>query len=314
MSCLGIDIGYGYTKAYAGTTDADGNNIVMSFPTIVTGADESGGFSSHSCVEVDGERYYAGGDVKKGDAPWFDPRTADFVGSGSWTAVLVEAIRACNFNMYQGSIVLGMPAQQYDRTKAEEYVAALKRRTITTGNGVSFNFHNIGIQFVPQGFGIFLKYVSNNGVDYKSLKIGVVDIGYYTVDLIVMDHGKFINIDAKSYPLGISLLLEHIASEFSRKYGYYITLDQAMQFINNRQVVIMGEDYDIDTGEITKKYAAQIAAVINNYVETKSLDLGIAGGGGVHVLRQITRLKKKMSAVSSPENANAVGYWLYGTM
>jgi hypothetical protein len=309
---MGLDIGYGFTKVYLGTADADGNNLIVSFPTIVTAATESGGFSSHSCIAVDGNKYFAGVDVK-GDDLWFDPRNSEFVGSGPWTAVLVEASRACGFNTYGSAIVLGIPAQQFDKHRAAEYVRALKEREIYTGNGIRFDFDSTDIRFVPQGFGIFRAFVEDNNTDYKSLKIGVVDIGYYTVDLISMDHGKFINRDAKSYPLGISSLLDNISSEFTRKYGCYIPLRRAMQFIYNRQVEFMGESYELDTNEIIKEYASKIASVIDTYVEMKSLDLGIAGGGGIHVLRKITKLKKRLSVVNDPENANAIGYWLYGT-
>jgi hypothetical protein len=310
--CLGIDIGFGFTKAYSGTTDGDGNNLVVSFPTIITAATEPGGFSSHSCVEVDGDKYCAGVDVK-GDDPWFDPRNSEFVGSGPWTAVLVEAIRACSFNTYKSTIVLGIPAQQFDKNRAEEHVRALKQKQIYTDNGIKFDFDSTDVRFVPQGFGIFRAFVARNTTDYKSLKIGVVDIGYYTVDLISMDRGRFINGDSRSYPLGISSLLDNISSAFTRKYGCYIPLHRAMQFIDNRQVEFMDEVYELDTDEIMKAYAAQIASVINSYVEAKHLDLGIAGGGGIYVLRKITKLKKKLSVVNSPENANAIGYWLYGT-
>jgi len=285
----------------------------VSFPTTVTRAIESGGFTSHSSVTVDGERYYAGIDVK-GENPWFDPRSSDFVGAGPWTAVLVEGLRASKFNPYKAIVVLGLPAQQYDKRGSEEYVQALKRKRIATGNGIPIDFSETEIRFVPQGFGIFLKYISDNHhIDYKSLRIAVVDIGYHTIDFVSLDHGKFINQDARSYPLGISTLFEQVAGEFARRYKCFIPLERAAQFIGNSQIELAGEIYELDTSEIINEYAAQIAMLINNYLERKSVDLGVAGGGGIHVLKKVTKLKRKLAIVRNPENANVIGFWMYGT-
>ena len=308
---LGIDIGFGYTKAHFGIQDADGNDSVVSFRTVVTNAIEAGGFSPHSCIEVDGNKFYAGPDVS-GEDPYYDPRNSEFLGSAHWTALLVAVIRACNFNTYDSTIVLGIPAAQFSKKKSAELIHALKQKCITI-NGTRFDLGSTDIYFVPQGFGIYLKYVSDNSTNFKSLRVAVVDIGFHTLDLITMNNGKFVNTHVKTYPLGISVLLDDIDNEFNRKYLRPIGRDRAMSFLGNREVQWSGEVFELDIDEITKNYSARVAALINNYMEGQVMDLGIAGGGGVHVLRKVMKLKKKLYTVASPENANAIGYWIYGT-
>jgi hypothetical protein len=307
MKCLGLDIGYGDTKAFDGAR-------VISFPTAVSMAIYDGGFSAKTCVCVDNEKFYAGDDVK-GEASWFDTRTSDFVGSSPWVAVLGKAIRDCGFNTFRNSLVMGMPAAQYNKEASEELVHVLKQKYITVGNGSRIDLSNTYIDIVPQGFGIFLKYVSDTKINYKKSRIAVADIGYHTIDLITMYEGVYLNDYAQSYPLGVSVLLDTIAKAFCSKYRFFISRKRAMDFIGNGRVEWLGEKYEVDEIQsVLEKYAAHVATVINNYMEGQEPDIGLAGGGGVYILSKMVKLKKRLALVDVPESANAVGYWHYGIL
>ena len=307
MMCLGVDIGFGFTKVY------DGTNIV-SFPTIVSNAIDSAGFSEKTCIAVDDEKFYVGDDVR-GQEKWYDARTSDFVGSSQWSALLAQAIKACSLpNMYKNALILGIPAEQYDKGKAAELVEVIKRRYVHAGNDrIDLDYAYISI--VPQAFGIFLKYMNDSGIgsDYKTMVISVADIGFHTIDLITVDKGKYVDDYANSFPMGVSVLLDEIRREVNKKYRYFISREDAIQFIQNSRLEWLGETFEIKNVEnIIKKYAANVATIINNYMEGHRFDIGIAGGGGVQLLRSVVKLKKKLSAVSDPAAANAIGYWYYG--
>lgn len=88
-----------------------------------------------------------------------------------------------------------------------------------------------------------------------------------------------------------------------------------MTFIANRRVEWLGQIYELDNIEsVIRKYVADVAAVINNYMEGQELDIGLAGGAGVYMLGNLLMLKKKLAVVDGPESANAVGYWQYGIL
>jgi hypothetical protein len=111
------------------------------------------------------------------------------------------------------------------------------------------------------------------------------------------------------------VLLDAIAKAFCSKYGLFITRKRAMDFIANRHVFWLGETYEIDNIEsIIRKYVADVAAAINNYMEGRKPDIGLAGGGGVYILRNLLKLKKRLAVVDGPASANAVGYWHYGIL
>ena len=307
MKCLGLDIGHGDTKAFDGAR-------IISFPTVVSMAVDDGGFGGRSYVSVDNEKFYAGDDAQ-GESPWFDSRTSDFVGSSPWAAVLGKAIKDCGFNTFKNALVLGMPAAQYSKEESEQLLSALRQKYITAGNGYRIDLYNADISIVPHGFGIFLKYVSDTKIKYRELRIAVADIGYHTIDLIAIYKGAYLNDHAQSYPLGVSVLLDAIAKAFCSKYGFFITRKRAMHFIANRHVDWLGETYEIDNIEsIIRKYVADVAAAINNYMEGRKPDIGLAGGGGVYILRNLLKLKNKLAVVDGPESANAVGYWRYGIL
>lgn len=304
MGCLGVDIGYGDTKVFDGMR-------ILSFPTTVPMAVDDGGFSARTCVCVDNEKFYIGDGVM-GELPWFDTRTSDFVGSSHWMAVLGKAIKDSGFNTFKNTLVLGVPTQ-YSKENSEKLVSALKQKYIPVGNGSRIDLSNVHISIVPQGFGIFLKYISDTKINDKKSRIAVADIGYHTIDLISMDKGAYINNYAQSYPLGVSVLLDAIAKEFCNKYRYFINRKRAMDFIVNRRVEWLGQIYERDNIEsIIRKYVSAVATVINNYMEGQELDIGLTGGGGVYILRNLLKLKKKLTIVDEPESANAVGYWHYG--
>jgi len=307
MKCLGLDIGYGDTKAFDGVR-------VISFPTAVSMAVDDGGFSPKICVSVDNEKFYAGDDVK-GESQWFDTRTSDFAGSSPWAALLGKVIKDCGFNTYRNALVMGMPAAQYSKETSEKLVGQLKQKNITVENGYRIDLSNAHISIVPQGFGMFLKYVSDAKINYRELRIAVADIGYHTIDLIAIYKGVYLNDHAQSYPLGVSVLLDAITKKFCSKYRFFINRKRAMDFIANRRVEWLGQIYELDNIEsVIRKYVADVATVINNYMEGQELDIGLAGGGGVYILGDLLKLKKKLAVVDGPESANAVGYWQYGIL
>jgi hypothetical protein len=49
-------------------------------------------------------------------------------------------------------------------------------------------------------------------------------------------------------------------------------------------------------------------------MEGRKPDIGLVGGGGVYILRNLLKLKKRLAVVDGPASANAVGYWHYGIL
>ncbi|MGA3206935.1 MAG: ParM/StbA family protein [Syntrophales bacterium] len=307
MKCIGIDIGFGYTKTY------DGEKIA-SFPTLVKRAADSSGFGNRMAfVTVDNERFYVGDDAK-GTAKWYEPRTADFVGSSEWIALFAQALKVSNFgSLYKNALVLGLPASQYHKQKTEELIYGLRNRYIHTPGINRIDLKDTHVSIIPQGLGIFLKYIFDEGIDYAPLTIAIIDIGFYTIDLVTVYQGQYLNDEAHSHPLGISKVLDKIKKAVNAEHRRYLSNHDAVEFIKKRSLTTLGRSYKIENlDDMIAEYSAEVAHVIDNYMERHEFDIGIAGGGGIYVLQDVLKLKKALEIVDQPAESNAIGYWHYG--
>ena len=307
--CIGIDIGFGYTKAYNGKS-------AVSFRTVVGRVVSSGGFNETPPIEIGNERFYVGDDAQGSD-DYYESKRPDFYGSNQWVSLLAQAIKLSEIPTVEGlTIVLGMPAIQYSREKAGQVAALLKGKLISTGNGNMMDLGKASIHAAPQGFGIFLKFLNDHemGNQAKKGSYAVADIGFHTIDVITVENGKYLSDRAASYPVGVSILLADIQREFSKKYMDFLPTSRALQFLSNPRQEWLGQFYEIESlNELIQKYCDKVTEIINGYFTGRSLDLCIAGGGGVHVVRgRASNLTRKVAIVKDPADANAIGYWLYG--
>jgi len=308
MKCLGLDIGFGYTKTY------DGEKVI-SFPTLVKRADENSGFGTKiDVVTVDNENFHVGDDVRA-TAKWFEARTADFVGSPEWMALLAHALKVSNFgaSLYKNSLVLGLPASQYHKQKAAELIDGLRNRYMFTPGINRVDLKETFIEIIPQGLGIFLKYIVDNGINYSPLTIAVIDIGFHTIDLVTVHHGKYLNAEAHSHPLGVSTVLDKIKKVVSAEHHRYLSNHDCVDFIKKRGLTTLGRSYEIkNLDDMLYEYSSEVAHIIDNYMEKHDFDYGIAGGGGIYVLQSVLKLKKVLAIVDHPADSNAIGFWHYG--
>jgi len=209
-----------------------------------------------------------------------------------------------------------MPATQYHKDKAGQVAAMLRVKHISTGNGNRMDLDRARIYVVPQGFGIFLKYIDDReiGSQAKTDAFAVADIGYHTVDMVTVEKGKYRNDKAISSPVGVSILLADIQREFSKKYLDFLPASGAIQFLLNPRQEWLGQFYEINNlDDLIQRYCDKVTEVINGYFTGRSLNVCIAGGGGVHIIRgRASSLTRKVAIVKDPADANAVGFWLYG--
>jgi hypothetical protein len=106
VDCIGIDIGYGFTKTCRSEKDR------QIFPTAVAMMTKEGAFEEVIPVVVNGRRYLVGKDAER-EGGWYDTRRSSFVASDAWLAVLGHCLSLNNFP--NGDVVLGIPPGMYGR-------------------------------------------------------------------------------------------------------------------------------------------------------------------------------------------------------
>ena len=303
---IGIDIGYGYTKSCS----SRGKQF---FPTTVTEMIPQGGFSKLSPVKVGEKHFLVGEEALREGKFLIDTRTTTFIKSPAWLAVLGHALSINNFCPEKNLIVLGLPPGQYSRELSEELAAVISKTTFKHDEKeYSVPFFNIRI--IPQGAGIFFYYVAVNPQDFRD-DIAVVDIGHYTLDMVMFSKGKYVEGAARSEGLGISMLLDEICRAFNKEFGLTIRHHDAYKILKYGGLNILGETYRIShLDEIISTYTAQLSTIIDEFFENLSCKprIGLVAGGGALALKGNVSLKYKLYMLDTPEFANAIGYWYYG--
>lgn len=306
MIFAGIDIGYGYTKV---VYNEDKKFIFETTvePYIPT---EKVFGKMPEVININGNGYLVG--------PEAIPRwqvTKDFVGSESYYAVIgycLNEIYKQDYNVK--GIALGLPPALFNEKKISLLKYNLKQIEFKTTK----RYLNIPEQiiFIPQGVGAYIDFITNAS-KYTNKDVIVIDVGYYTLDMVFIKDGKFISQASESYPSGIELLLQRICSEFVSKHGEFINTKIAETLLQKNSFNFLGKEYKFDTKEVlTKFYIPEIISKIkeystflkNNRFRIDTIEAIVVAGGGAIYLKDMIE-----SVIVSPEPqfANARGYKIY---
>jgi actin-like ATPase involved in cell morphogenesis len=300
--CIGIDIGYGFTKTCRG----EDRHI---FPTAITLMASEPTFSDVEPVFVNGHRFLVGKEAEREGAT-IDTRHSHFVTSDAWLAILGHALHLHNFA--RGDIVLGVPPGMYSRVYGQRIRDAMKQSDIRISEE-PYRF-NGNVKIIPQGAGIFFRYVKDHPEDFRK-NVTVIDIGHHTLDMTFFCEGKYVESATESQEIGVSLILDSISKAFYREHRFSIGFKGALDILLERQITHLGTRYAVDArDEEIARYTQRIDSVLDRYLEKLPVppDVGILGGGGALVIRDIASFKHRLLLVSEPAMANAVGYYYFG--
>lgn len=304
--CIGIDIGYGFTKVHS-----DYKND--SFPTAVSAVSRDREFSYMTPINVNGNDFIVGEDAETYGRV-MDTRTSSFVASDPWMAVLTYALNSHSFR--NGTIVLGLPPGMYSQQYGQAIRQAMKNAAVHI-NGMEMQYRiNGNVKIIPQGAGIYFSHIKDNPEDaYKN--VAVVDCGHETLDFALFSKNKYIESVTGSEQLGISVAIDEIRSEFYKRYHFQIKPMAARTALikGNDEINHLNKSYPFDIKKCLAGYAMQVSAAIDRFIESLPVtpDVAIVGGGPAEIIKKHIATVHNITAVADPMMANAVGYWYYGT-
>ncbi len=299
--CIGIDIGYGFTK-----TCRSGDKQM--FPTAITLMAKEPTFSDVKPITVNGHRFLVGKEAER-EGNTIDTRHSRFVTSDAWLAILGYSLSINNF--VKGEIVLGVPPGMYSREYGQRIRDAIKESDIGIGEE-PYTF-NGNVKIIPQGAGIFFRYIKDQPDDFWK-NVTVIDVGHHTVDMTFFVQGKYVESATESKEIGVSLILDSIAKAFYRENRFSISFKAALDILRDGQTTYLGTTYAMDVREEAIGYTQRISSVLDRYLEKLPVqpDIGIMGGGGAVVIKDLINFKHRLLMVSEPAMANAVVYWYFG--
>jgi plasmid segregation protein ParM len=334
MQVLGIDIGFGFTKA------TDGNEKVI-FKSIYGDANEVQFWAdfgdnspiNHLHVSIDGKSYFVG-DLAEQQSSVLnftldqERLIVDFVRTLSLTVAGMFMKNGATINV-PINIVSGLPIgyfkQNYERFN--EILTGHHRVTYHSHDGqeTTKEIYINKIRMLPQPLGTVLNLLMNdNGKiinkELANQKVGVVDIGFRTTDFTILDHLRYIDRGSRTIDSGISKGFSVIANKLREKCGVSVELYRLYKAAEMGSIKMRGHGFTFT--KIRDQVYAQLAGTIANdidrlWTDDWDIDTIILTGGGCRELASylqplINGNVQPVDTSADPRLNNVMGYIKYG--
>lgn len=330
MSNIGIDIGFGYTKATDGVKEIIFKSV-LGEATEIQFQDELFPRKKQEYLSVflDGKNYFVGDLAERqSNVRLFTLDQTQFIAQFAKILAIV-ALGNMVDNFDNISLVTGLPVGYYKQFKDALATNLLGEHkfSLLKGNGEELEKNiTIGkIRIIPQPYGTLLNiFLDDEGKvknpDFFKQKIGVIDIGFRTTDYIVSDKLQYSERGSKTTDNGISKAFSVIANKLREKSGVNIELFKLYEYLAKGSVKIKGKEYDLTAvrEQVFQQLAAQIASDAERFwVDDWDMDGIIISGGGGAILEKYLKplLPTAMLAANPTEDSrffNVKGYLKYG--
>jgi plasmid segregation protein ParM len=257
IKLVGLDIGFGFTKAFDGTAPCILRSLVADGgrPEDATSQPPKAPYGTDGCCVIKDQWAYYIGDlavqVDPGPQEAFQPERlfADF---GQILALAALAVYSTEETPLQ--VVAGLPFSYFGRLKTD-----LEKRLIgyhkiflvdADGGRRTHNIHIRKLHAVPNPMGTFAGLALD--VDgrlrdrrHHGRKVAVVDIGYRTTDILVMEDMRLNHRSSATIPIGIKRSFDLLSRRLQKLSGVMPTFGQLYQGVRLGMINIDGQAYDM---------------------------------------------------------------------
>ncbi len=323
---IAIDAGSGRTKA----TD---NDQWFNFPSLtanftqvlyVTGMESDEDPTAHLVLECEGYRWFVGSAAaKQGIAQ----RTVDrerAVNEEGKLLTLAALGLLSDGDTQRYNIVTGLPVSHYSGLQ-ERFLETMKKThnysfvSVTGKSKKDFVAEVDDIKIIPQPIGTLMDCVLDDrgniaNPDLARQNVGIIDVGYFTADVVRADSLEFIGQSSTSYPLGLFNAYTELSEGFNSAFGIEAAPETLETVMDTGKIVIRGKTHDVT--EI-RDHALDVAAKqIISRVKTIWSKTGwqidkviITGGGGSVLYEHLDKaFEGSTELAKEPFYANVNGY------
>lgn len=323
---IGLDVGYGFTKAVAG------DNAVVLFPSVMAHSRDIKFMADEIAAK------YPGDHITDEDGTWFigdlaqaqsieaelitlRGRTAneDTIGNVFRTRLARAAIGKLFPGIHNGEVLhirlaTGLPVDHM-RDSAGLKSALIGQHAIHTDIS-NFVANVTECMVMPQPYGtIYSRMLKTNGeLDpcHTAIRTGVVDIGRYTIDLTLDDNGEYIEPESGSAEGGVYMTLERIKGAVNGDFRISVNDKIAEEILRTGCIRISGEtiNYQNVVSEAIEPVRDATLRLMNARWGTGArVDaIYLSGGGANLVHRAIKQAYRQTVLVDDSQIANARGY------
>lgn len=330
MEILGIDVGFGFTKAANGKEfvmfkSLIGDTIDIQFQTDMG----SNAFANNLHVTIDDKAYFVGDFAEKQSKVRQFTLEQDKLLNEFLKILAVTVAGRFSEDETPLNIVSGLPVGYYKQNNKRFSQILLGYHTVqyhkADGTHITKKIYINKIRMMPQPLGSFFNLLLNakGKVENKALaeqKIGVVDIGFRTTDFAVFDKLQFIDRASSTMDTGMSKSFSVIANRLQEKCGINIELYRLYNAVESGIIKLRGQEYDISN--IREQVFNQAAISIANDIDRMWSDdwdidaIVLTGGGCMELAKYLEPLiAGSVIPVENKVDArlnNVQGYYKYG--
>jgi plasmid segregation protein ParM len=293
MEIIGIDVGFGFTKAYNGKDSIIFKSLIGDATDIQFRSQMNNEPSTSNLhITLNDKSYFLGSYAEQQSnirdyTLDQDKLIEDFV-----KILAVAAAGICTDTSSPINVVSGLPVGylKRDSKKLKEMIRGTHEITFHNHNGadVTKKITIDKIHVIPQPIGSIFNLVfdEQGRIKDKALatqKLGVVDIGFKTTDFSIFDHLQYIERGSSTMDTGISKCFSVIASKLRQESNINIELYRMHKYIESGMIKIRGKEYNISNlkKRVYTHSAAAIASDLNRLWENDwDIDSIILSGGG----------------------------------
>ena len=256
------------------------------------------------------------------------------LGSGfSWSATEAkDDLRNLLFALYilgslgvnEADMVIGLPVSAAGSQAAVERIKSLLNGTheVVIGDKPSTMTIQVGVLAEPLGtyFSLCLD-VEGRSVSsaYFNELIGIVDIGYRTLDIITIEKGKLSTTGKDSTLSGIAVLFSRVCKALEGDHGMlrpheiekvHTWLTGGCQEPIKIGGVPVRSDMPTEVARFKEEFSGQIMDEVQNLLSGIRPDRIVMTGGGAALLRnELSKINPNLTFHPNPRYANAIGFY-----
>jgi len=334
MEVLGIDIGFGFTKATNGKETIIFKSIFGDASEIQFWADfGASSQTDHIHVSIDGKSYFVG-DLAEQQSSVLNFTLDQERLITDYVRILALTIAGLFFKNNTPinvpiNVVSGLPIGYFKQNHERFNEILTGHHTVTyhsnNGEKTTREIYINKIRMLPQPLGSILNQLMDEdgkiiNEDMATQKVGVVDIGFRTTDFTILDHLRYIDRGSRTVDTGISKGFSVISNKLREKCGVGVELYRLYKAAEEGTIKMRGHGFSFE--KIRDQVYSQLAATIANdldrlWADDWDIDHIILTGGGCRELAKylhplITGNIIPIDSSSDPRLNNVLGYAKYG--
>lgn len=315
VSGLGLDIGYGYTKGFSGSAAVAFRSVLA--PVARVGFQFEG--QSRLGVFWRDRLYVSGDEAYLYSSKPLEVRTREFIGTDLHRLLLYSALLRMDApsNLL---VVFGVPVGHWTRFR-EELVRYSGVHVVRTESAVrTFSLRVVSVMPQPAGTFFDLSLDLQGRLcssELAQMAVGIVDVGYYTTDCVLVDRFKYVESHSGGWDYGVSVLADECARLLEDMYGVPFSAAEAEQVLRTGTVKLAGQLHSPSLDDVLSTFAERICLEVKNLWGSRlpKLDrIYVTGGGGALLFPYLVRLLPGAQLVQDSFMANARGFYKYAVL